>query len=143
MKLSDGRLFRRTRWANNMSSVDSNLNPVIPCVPGPKIGNGVTGTVMVEQAVMLSMASTGTVMWIHVQLFSQLMASETSLYPKQMLFVIRSRFWILPIPVVQQVRESRWRIESSGCQVKVYQSNSPRRGVTRSSHCYAKLDQPQ
>ncbi len=61
VKLSDGRLFRRTRWAINISSVDCNLNPVRPCIPRPKIRNGVTGTEVVEQADALPMAGKGTV----------------------------------------------------------------------------------
>jgi hypothetical protein len=143
VKLSDGRLFRRTRWAINISSVDSNLNPVRPCVPRPKIGNGVAGTEVVEQAGALPMAGTGTVTnptpAVPANGLRDEPIPETDVGPHQFP-VLNPAHPCRPagsrIPVADRYQ---WVPITS---LSVQQPDpSPGRGVTRSGHSYAKLDQ--
>ena len=51
VRLNDGRLFRRTRWAINVSVCDSTLNPVRPCLHRPTVVGVPTATVPVASSV--------------------------------------------------------------------------------------------
>ena len=50
--LNDGRLFRRTRWAINISVCDSKLNPVRPCFHRPSVVGRPSATVPVAISVI-------------------------------------------------------------------------------------------
>jgi hypothetical protein len=50
--LNDGRLFRRTRWAINVSVCDSTFNPVRPCFHRPTVVGIPTATVPVASSVI-------------------------------------------------------------------------------------------
>jgi hypothetical protein len=52
VRLNDGRLFRRTRWAIHISICDSTFNPVRPCVRRPTIVGLPAATVPVTSSVI-------------------------------------------------------------------------------------------
>ena len=52
VRLNDGRLFRRTRWAINISACGSTLNPVRPCFDRPTVVGLPTATVPVASSVI-------------------------------------------------------------------------------------------